>query len=212
METTERIVEAYVRYIKGCATIPNLRCAGQHEIDILAINPVTLDRYHIESSVSISKKFSILNDKEFSAERLRDRVQKHAQRRTVGYFLESKFAAQGVIETLSRYGFTEGNYQKVIVTWDATPGAASVAAANGVDEIGVVFLALARGRSRGLVLPHVRVVRVVVVDDVVTLRAVELIADRVARFLAVDAGFVGRDPVSHLESHHLLLAGDIELE
>ena len=33
METTERIVEAYVRYIKGWATIPNIKCPGQYEID-----------------------------------------------------------------------------------------------------------------------------------------------------------------------------------
>jgi hypothetical protein len=54
METTEKIVEAYVRYVKGWATIPNIKCPGQHEIDLLAIDPVKLNRYHIESGVSIS--------------------------------------------------------------------------------------------------------------------------------------------------------------
>ena len=39
METTERIVEAYVRYVKGWVTIPNIRCPGQYEIDLLAIDP-----------------------------------------------------------------------------------------------------------------------------------------------------------------------------
>lgn len=53
METTERIVEAYVRYVKGWATIPNLRCEGQKEIDLFAIDPVTDERWHIETSVSI---------------------------------------------------------------------------------------------------------------------------------------------------------------
>jgi len=28
METTEKIVEAYVCYVRGRATIPDLRCAG----------------------------------------------------------------------------------------------------------------------------------------------------------------------------------------
>ena len=60
METTERIVEAYVRYVEGCATIPNIRCDGQMEIDLLAINPVTLDRYHIESGVSVSGSYSAM--------------------------------------------------------------------------------------------------------------------------------------------------------
>jgi hypothetical protein len=31
METTEKIVEAYVRYVKGWATIRNIRCDGQYE-------------------------------------------------------------------------------------------------------------------------------------------------------------------------------------
>ena len=53
METTEKIVEAYVRYVKGWATIPNIKCPGQCEIDLLAIDPLSLDRYHIESGVSI---------------------------------------------------------------------------------------------------------------------------------------------------------------
>ena len=37
METTERIVEAYVRYVKGWATIPNVRCGGQNEIDLIVM-------------------------------------------------------------------------------------------------------------------------------------------------------------------------------
>lgn len=53
METTEKIVEAYVRYITGWATIPNIKCDAQYEIDLLAINPVSRAHYHIESGVSI---------------------------------------------------------------------------------------------------------------------------------------------------------------
>lgn len=41
METTEKIVEAYVRHIMGCATMCNVRCKGQYEIDLLAIHLVT---------------------------------------------------------------------------------------------------------------------------------------------------------------------------
>ena len=60
METTERIVEAYVRYIKHWATIPNIKCKGQREIDLFAIDPITNRRYHIETSVSISGGISPL--------------------------------------------------------------------------------------------------------------------------------------------------------
>lgn len=37
METTEKIVEAYVRYVKGWATIPNLRRAGPGQFSIRGI-------------------------------------------------------------------------------------------------------------------------------------------------------------------------------
>ena len=69
METTERIVEAYVRYVKGWATIPNLGCDGQNEIDLFAIDPDTDDRWHIEVSVSVSSAFSALTNESFERAR-----------------------------------------------------------------------------------------------------------------------------------------------
>jgi hypothetical protein len=115
METTEKIVEAYVRYVKGWLTIPNIKCPGQYEIDLLAIDPLSVDRYHIESGVSISGSHSKLTAKPFSEEKLKIRVQTAVQRRTIGYFIERKFGAGPVAETLQRYGFHRGKYTKVIV-------------------------------------------------------------------------------------------------
>jgi len=43
METTEKIVESYCRYVKGWFTIPNIKCAGHYEIDLLAIEPLKDD-------------------------------------------------------------------------------------------------------------------------------------------------------------------------
>lgn len=134
METTEKIVEAYVRYIKGWATIPNLRCAGQYEIDLLAIDPVALDRYHIETSVSGSQNFSRLTTKAFDPELLKEKVQKAGQRRTLGFFLERKFGVPAVKAELAKYGFVDGEYHNVIVTWDWTPEAAAEA-----DKVGVAL-------------------------------------------------------------------------
>lgn len=132
METTEKIVEAYVRYIKGWATIPNLRCEGQFEIDLLAIDPVSLDRYHIETSVSGSQNFSRLTTKAFDPELLKEKVQKAGQRRTLGFFLERKFGVPEVKAELAKYGFVDGEYRNVIVTWDWTPEAAAEAEKAGV--------------------------------------------------------------------------------
>ena len=124
METTEKIVEAYVRYVRGWATIPNIRCKGQFEIDLLAIDPVSLKRYHIESGVSISGSFSALTAKAYNPNDLKKRTRIAGARRTLDYFVKKKFGSPNVRERLAEYGFKRGNYSKVIVTWGWTDEAA----------------------------------------------------------------------------------------
>ena len=101
METTEKIVEAYVRYVKGWATIPNVPCDGQYEIDLLAIDLASLERYHIETSVSGSQSFSKLTAKEFDWEKYKVPVNKAGQRRTLGFFTQRKFGVPEVLEKLT---------------------------------------------------------------------------------------------------------------
>ena len=96
METTEKIVEAYVRYVKGWATIPNLRCAGQKEIDLFAIDPVTDERWHIETSVSISSGFSKLTNDPYELDEHKHRVKGPAARRKLGFFIAEKFLPAAV--------------------------------------------------------------------------------------------------------------------
>src|SRR5208283_426306 len=117
METTEKIVEAYVRYIKRWATIPNIKCPGQYEIDLLAIDPKTGDKYHLESGVSVSGGFSKLTTKPYNEKRLKERAHQAEQRRTLGYFSKRKFASKGVVDTIKKYGFKPGFYEKIIVSW-----------------------------------------------------------------------------------------------
>lgn len=117
METTERIVESYVRHVRGWATIPNIKCEGQFEIDLLAIDPIKLERYHIESGVSIAAGFSRLTNKPFSDADLKIRVKQASQRRTLGYFVERKFGSAQILQTLGKYGFAQGAYHRVIVSW-----------------------------------------------------------------------------------------------
>jgi len=133
METTEKIVEAYTRYIKGWATISNIKCPGQYEIDLIAIDPTSDKRFHIESGVSISGGFIKLTSKHFSEDYLKIRTKEAQQRRTIGYFINRKFSAKGVIETLRGYGFEPGNYTKVIVIWDATDSAKHEAQNHNVE-------------------------------------------------------------------------------
>ncbi len=120
METTEKIVESYWRYVKGWFTISNIKCSGQYEIDLLAIEVSPdegLKRYHVESGVSISGAYSRLTAKPYSPEKLKERIEQAGQRRTIGYFIHRKFGSKEVLAELDKYGFKEGNYSKVIVTW-----------------------------------------------------------------------------------------------
>jgi len=136
METTEKVVESYCRYVRGCFTIPNLRCKGQYEVDLLAIatdEHGDVQRWHVECGVSISGSFSKLTAKSFSHSELKKRVAGPSQRRTVGYFLERKFNLEEVLETLATHGFRPGNYRRAIVTWDATEDAVDAAETEGIE-------------------------------------------------------------------------------
>jgi hypothetical protein len=120
METTEKIVESYCRYVKGWFTISNIKCSGQYEIDLIAIEAPSekaIKRYHIESGVSISGGFSKLTAKPFSQEELKKRTKQAGQRRTLGYFRERKFNSPDIISELKKFGFNGNNYSKIIVTW-----------------------------------------------------------------------------------------------
>lgn len=133
METTEKIVESYVRFVKGWATIPNIRCAGQHEIDIFAVDPKTDKRYHIEVSVSGSAGFSKLTDKPFDPVAYKIPTKKATQRRTVGFFIEKKFSPPNIKEKLKEYGCVNGLAHPVIVTWDWTEDGKKAADKAGVE-------------------------------------------------------------------------------
>jgi len=127
---SEKIVEAYAHYIMGWFTIPNIKCRGQYEIDLLAVDVFKkgcVHRYHIESGISISGAYSLLTNKPFSVQDLKTRVKKAGQRRTLEYFTTRKFGAIEVVDKLREYGFEPGNYTKVIVSWgwcDDVPAAA----------------------------------------------------------------------------------------
>jgi hypothetical protein len=132
METTERIVESYVRYVKNWATLPNIRCDGQMEIDLLVIDPVSLDRYHIESGVSVSGSYSKLTNHPYSPDVLKQRTKQAGQRRTLGYFRDRKFGDPNVVKRLADYGFKQGNYTKVVVTWGWQGGVEEAATETGI--------------------------------------------------------------------------------
>jgi hypothetical protein len=92
----------------------------------------SLERYHIESGVSVSGSYSALTAKPYDPEGLKIRVKIAGTRRTLGYFIERKVGSACVIKRLADYGFVSGKYSKVIVTWGWTDEAARKAKSEDV--------------------------------------------------------------------------------
>ncbi len=156
METTEKIVETYCRYIKGWFTISNIKCKGQYEIDLLAVEISKLQHpivYHIESGVSISGGYSKLTAKPFSEEELKKRENAASQRRTIGYFIHRKFGREEVHSKISEYGVDPKKTKKIIVTWGWEPEAKVIADKEGIilwnfpDILKEIANACSKGKS-----------------------------------------------------------------
>ncbi len=127
METTEKIVESYCRYVKQCFTIPNIKYKGHYEIDLLVVDTTLrrIKRYHVECGVSISGSYSKLTSKDFTSVDPKIRVKQAGQRRTMA--IHRKFDLHEVETELKKYEFADGNYSKIVVTWGWTPQAKEVA-------------------------------------------------------------------------------------
>ena len=52
MEPEVHIIEKYFQEILHCFTMTNIRCKRGKEIDLLALNPSTKEKYHIEARVT----------------------------------------------------------------------------------------------------------------------------------------------------------------
>ncbi len=132
METTERIVEAYCRYIKHWFTIPNVRVKNS-EVDLIAVDKDG-KKAHIEIGVSISGSFSKSKDLEYQSGEERNQVNQPAARTKLGYFENKKFGSPEIIKELSEvYGFDADTYRKIIVVWNAEEEAVRTATEHRIE-------------------------------------------------------------------------------
>ena len=97
-----------------------------------AIDPVTGDRYHIETTVSISQNYRALTTKEYVDGDHKVRGKAARARRTLGFFLKQKFDAPGVQQTIAQY-CNGGPHRKIIVIWEWNEGVKEAAAAHGIQ-------------------------------------------------------------------------------
>ncbi len=121
METTERIVEAYCRHIRGWFTLPNVR-VGNTEVDLIAQSNLGTC-YHIEVHVSVSSAFSKLTADPYVMNEERIRGRAAGARNKIGFYVEKKFSGPSVVALFTDRGIDHSKVQKVVVAWDAEPEA-----------------------------------------------------------------------------------------
>ena len=79
MEPEVSLIEKYLQTVCKCFTMTNIRCRGQKEIDLLAVNPRTEEKFHVESSVWINRRLNSsslakLVDKKFNDLRVKEKI------------------------------------------------------------------------------------------------------------------------------------------
>jgi len=137
MEPSEKVVESYFRFVKGYFTIPNIRCKGQKEIDLIGMkaNNGPPERIHVEVSVQTSGEFQKINAKDYSREQKNTRSGSASERVKIGYFIKEKFNNEDVMARLKEYGFEGDNYNKIVVAWGWEKDAELIAKKNGICPI-----------------------------------------------------------------------------
>jgi len=109
LEPEVHIVDRYMQLVKKCFTMTNVVLSGGKEIDLLAVNPVSGEKFHIEVRVAIKGFRLRLVDTQIRSGR------KH--RRGLDTLNEIKFVHPTVVNAVRRILGTS-EYRKVLVVWD----------------------------------------------------------------------------------------------
>lgn len=87
----------------------NIRLKGNKEIDILALNPNTNERFHVEARIATTKGFRLGVKETFTKDGT-------GHRDGVGFFKREKFDHPAVIEKIKDV-FGTSEYKKILVVW-----------------------------------------------------------------------------------------------
>jgi hypothetical protein len=108
LEPEVHIVDRYIQLVKKCFTMTNIMLEGGKEIDLLAVNPISGEKYHIEVRVTIERGFRIrMVDTQTRSGR------KH--RRGIDTLNAIKFSP---VKDAVKEIFGSNEYKKVLVVWD----------------------------------------------------------------------------------------------
>ena len=110
MEPEVHIVDRYMQLVKKFFTMTNIMLEGGKEIDLLAFDPITKERYHIEVRVATGRGFRL---------RLIDTQTKRGRkhRRGLDTLNDIKFAHPTVVSAVKEI-FGSRDYKKVLVVWE----------------------------------------------------------------------------------------------
>jgi hypothetical protein len=110
LEPEVHIVDRYLQLVKKCFTMTNVMLEGSKEIDLLAVNPISGDKFHIEVRVAIGKGFRV---------RLIDTQTKDGRkhRRGMDTLNEIKFSHPTVVKAVTEI-LGSSEYKKVLVVWE----------------------------------------------------------------------------------------------
>ena len=110
LEPEVHIVDRYMQLVKKCFTMTNVMLEGGKEIDLLAVNPISGTKYHIEVRVAIGRGFRL---------RLIDTQTKNGRkhRRGMDTLNEIKFSHPTVVKAVAEI-FGGSEYGRVLVVWD----------------------------------------------------------------------------------------------
>jgi len=113
MEPEVHIIEKYFQEVLLCFTMTNIRCKGGKEIDLLAINPKTLEKFHIEARVTVSG-FKIAKIDTYTKKGKRIGT---AHRIGLDFFNKEKFEHEAIKKKILDV-FGEVPYRKILVVWN----------------------------------------------------------------------------------------------
>ena len=147
-EPEVHIIEKYYQEILHCFTMTNIKCKGNKEIDLLAINPRTLEKYHVEARISTARGFALREKDTYTSKG-------RAHRRGLDYFSKKKFNHSFVTQKI-REIFSDSNYRKILVVWsteDDFKRLADIAKKKYNIELfglrNIIFELIVRGSYRG---------------------------------------------------------------
>jgi hypothetical protein len=126
LEPEVHIVDRYMQLVKKCFTMTNIMLEGGKEIDLLAVNPISGEKYHIEVRVTIEKGFRI---------RMVDTETRSGRKHRRGLDTLNAIKFSPVVDSVTEI-LGSSDYKKVLVVWDVE-GESVIGQAKSVYGIGI---------------------------------------------------------------------------